>query len=454
MPYNAGLLYYRHYYSDIDFATPEAERVQQENGQRFYERHKTLFSIALAGESLFPDPGRPDDAFELTTAGAGLLLGSGYAHGSGLLGEMKIGFFFDHTTGLPVIPGSSVKGVLRSAFPGPYRKAAQKHRNKAASAADAGRRAEESRFAEQLEYKARLAERFIAKLLAGYLARANPPVEVNAALIEQIENELFGRTDAADNGLPMSGRDVFHDAVPVRSQVPERVLRLEKVSESEQERERRRAQPERLPAGAVFADDFITPHKNRKNDGFPDAVKNPVPISFLKVLPGVTFRFQFDLKDSQAPGGLNAAQKRDLFKQILLFSGVGAKTNTGYGHFSDPLARAEAAVPGAGARQQAGSPTPAAPGTPAAPITAKPTGLVDFTRKVKQGEELIARVVAVGKPFGTVEIMVKGEVYTAQATGNLPDVGIFIKVKINVIDSKTQRIKQVGLIGLWKSDKL
>ncbi|MDZ7743476.1 MAG: RAMP superfamily CRISPR-associated protein [Bacteroidota bacterium] len=29
---------------------------------------------------------------------------------------MELGFFFDHTTGLPMIPGSSVKGSLRSAF--------------------------------------------------------------------------------------------------------------------------------------------------------------------------------------------------------------------------------------------------------------------------------------------------------------------------------------------------
>lgn len=48
----------------------------------------------------------------------GLLLGSGLAHGlPGSEEDVKTGLQFDYTSGLPVIPGSSVKGVIRSAFP-------------------------------------------------------------------------------------------------------------------------------------------------------------------------------------------------------------------------------------------------------------------------------------------------------------------------------------------------
>ncbi len=47
----------------------------------------------------------------------GLLPGIGYPHEVGYPGEFKLGFGFDHVTGLPVLPGSSVKGVLRSVFP-------------------------------------------------------------------------------------------------------------------------------------------------------------------------------------------------------------------------------------------------------------------------------------------------------------------------------------------------
>ena len=48
----------------------------------------------------------------------GLLIGSGLAHGLPDSEEdVKTGLQFDYASGLPVIPGSSVKGVIRSAFP-------------------------------------------------------------------------------------------------------------------------------------------------------------------------------------------------------------------------------------------------------------------------------------------------------------------------------------------------
>ena len=48
----------------------------------------------------------------------GLLIGSGLAHGlPGSEEDVKTGLQFDYTSGLPVIPGSSVKGVIRNAFP-------------------------------------------------------------------------------------------------------------------------------------------------------------------------------------------------------------------------------------------------------------------------------------------------------------------------------------------------
>ena len=48
----------------------------------------------------------------------GLLIGSGLAHGlPGSEEDVKTGLQFDYTSGLPVIPGSSVKGVIRSVFP-------------------------------------------------------------------------------------------------------------------------------------------------------------------------------------------------------------------------------------------------------------------------------------------------------------------------------------------------
>jgi len=61
--------------------------------------------------------------FSMEVKYPGLLIGLGYPHDFGdLYGEdsakeaIKLGFSLDYVTGLPYIPGSSIKGVLRSAF--------------------------------------------------------------------------------------------------------------------------------------------------------------------------------------------------------------------------------------------------------------------------------------------------------------------------------------------------
>ena len=46
----------------------------------------------------------------------GLLIGTGYAHGVSSEDDAKLGFSLDYVTGQPYIPGSSVKGMIRSVF--------------------------------------------------------------------------------------------------------------------------------------------------------------------------------------------------------------------------------------------------------------------------------------------------------------------------------------------------
>lgn len=70
----------------------------------------------------------------------------------------------------------------------------------------------------------------------------------------------------------------------------------------------------------IFGIDYITSHYSNEENGM---FKEPNPIKFLKVLPDVTFKFQF-----QAPKEYIA-----LFKAIILDFGLGAKTNVGYGKF-------------------------------------------------------------------------------------------------------------------------
>jgi CRISPR-associated protein Cmr6 len=168
--------------------------------------------------------------FKATTIYPGLILGSGNAHElPDVKGQAILGFSFDYTSGLPVIAGSSVKGVIRSAFKHPE---------------------------------------YIQELLE---------CDVD---VEALETEIF------DNG------DVFFDAVVVAS------------------------------ANAnILGDDYITPHG--------DALKNPIPLRFIKVLPNVSFRFDFELRS----GLISKSKKAKLFQDILADLGLGAKTNVGYGKF-------------------------------------------------------------------------------------------------------------------------
>jgi len=108
---NTGLLFNKHYFKDIDFNGDYKTNLTNENTLK--NINKNLISSKL-------DNSNPSQLAKqkitLLTTYPGLVSGTGYAHESGVKGEFKLGFFFDYTTGLPVLPGSSVKGVLCDAF--------------------------------------------------------------------------------------------------------------------------------------------------------------------------------------------------------------------------------------------------------------------------------------------------------------------------------------------------
>ena len=56
-------------------------------------------------------------SFELYTAYPGLMIGIGAPHEIKMKDALKNGFTFDYATGIPYLPGSSLKGILRSFFP-------------------------------------------------------------------------------------------------------------------------------------------------------------------------------------------------------------------------------------------------------------------------------------------------------------------------------------------------
>ena len=107
---NTGWLYYKKYY-DGSVVTKQA--MQGVNN-----------SICNTPLLDIPSAISNSKVLHFTTTYPGMVMGTGYTHEQkkGTSEELskeafKIGFFFDYTSGMPIIPGSSVKGLLRSAFP-------------------------------------------------------------------------------------------------------------------------------------------------------------------------------------------------------------------------------------------------------------------------------------------------------------------------------------------------
>ncbi|MBD3796900.1 MAG: type III-B CRISPR module RAMP protein Cmr6 [Campylobacterales bacterium] len=96
---NLGWLYYKEMY-----------RNGNDDGH-IQKTFKRLLEVSAKDTSL-----NKEHAFELKTTYPGLIIGSGYTHGISNNFDTKMGFYFDFTTGIPTIAGSSIKGVLRSLF--------------------------------------------------------------------------------------------------------------------------------------------------------------------------------------------------------------------------------------------------------------------------------------------------------------------------------------------------
>lgn len=194
----------------------------------------------------------------------GLLTGLGYTHESGVgekkAKEVKLGISLDPVTGLPYLPGSAVKGLLRAPF---------------------------------LENP-------------GYILACLNRNPEETQLAYRLEEQIFGKKHPWD-GKPgfqtetfPQGQDVFLDAYPVAAGSGRRLLGMEN----------------------------LTPHRPRHSQG----LKNPIPLLFLKVIPGVVMQFRFRLTTSVVGDvEITPEEKLALFTAILEDMGAGAKTSTGFG---------------------------------------------------------------------------------------------------------------------------
>ena len=109
---NLNYYYYVDYFNDLDMQNPDKCE------DKLLKHNKQLTDFKATDAELMPilDKSIAPHTIELQTMYPGMLIGTGIAHSFGGKGEAELGLCLDYTTGMPYIPGSSVKGVLRSAF--------------------------------------------------------------------------------------------------------------------------------------------------------------------------------------------------------------------------------------------------------------------------------------------------------------------------------------------------
>jgi CRISPR-associated protein Cmr6 len=299
---NLGWHYYRNYFinengsllnmTETDLKIERTEKIFKQKNKEITD---TTYNITYFSGF--------QDTFSLVTTYPGLLLGSGYGHEISAKGELKLGFFFDYTTGLPVIPGSSIKGVIRSVFPDikevkepfPYELKSETDKVRVAWLKAQLDNIDDTNFM-KVHYNPVDIKTLDKNTIEKYIL-------LTLEIFEGIK--VYRQKKSIDKYYSIYERDIFHDAV------------IKKAGNNNK----------------IVGDDSITPHIKENLSYEQSMLKNPVPIPFLKVLPNVTFAFNFNLNHSITLPVLTIINKTKLFQKILLTIGLGAKTNVGYGQF-------------------------------------------------------------------------------------------------------------------------
>lgn len=320
---NLKQFFYRDYYKDIELAKVEIPKeegddrkeakllkreIEAKNEPRFKQANKRLTDYVLkkaAANVLSVEnwKGMKPIGYEkivLATTYPGLFTGSGYNHETGNVGEVKLGFFFDHTTGLPILPGSSVKGSIRSVFPqfqGDRKDPLTPDLHRATDIQKSKADFISSLFPD-LVIGSSTELKMIHQLELAIFEGVDFPATIKARAKAKAKKEKDA--DSIVCYLPMSKHDVFLEAF---------------ISKGGK-------------GGHILGMDAITPHGN-------NPLKNPIPLPFLKILPEVEFTFQFFLHDAilDEQNKVSGRLKLEAFNEILITFGIGAKTNVGYGQF-------------------------------------------------------------------------------------------------------------------------
>ena len=117
---NLNLLFNKTYYEKLGHSKEVLEGDLK-------SKNETIFSTAFDPEKdiVANELARPEESFRLMTTYPGMLMGTGNPHGTGAAdADINVGFSFDYVSGQPYIPGSTVKGILRSFFKDKEKRAA------------------------------------------------------------------------------------------------------------------------------------------------------------------------------------------------------------------------------------------------------------------------------------------------------------------------------------------
>ena len=285
---NLHKLYYKDYFQGVsfDYLLNGSEGT---NNAQITVRNKALTSSSysvkkgqkwkLEDELLIKNeafPNNDENKFTLEILYPGLVTGIGINHETKIKGEFKLGMHFDWTHGMPVIYGSSVKGVLRSSF------IAKEEKGEVVEYDDYFLYEVTRHHWEKYEMEALLKDIFYGKTIKKEIG------EDGSVTYKEVNKSIYDR-------------DIFFDAV---------------ITSPDDK-------------GRILCSDSITPHGD-------NPLKNPTPLTFLKIAPGCRMEFRFKFVDTtiESKDGkieFYKADKKKLFKLILTTLGIGAKTNVGYG---------------------------------------------------------------------------------------------------------------------------
>jgi len=229
---------------------------------------------------------------------------------------MEFSLTLQHTSGLPVIPGSALKGLTRTYALLTIAEKLDFHPLSLKGMAELEVYNKANKVAKVV---LRTPLEYLDEALSTWDDKARASVLESAVQVDKLVGKKQGQGDLAQvsdlgdiyrtafGSQEAGGACIFYDAV---------VARLS-------------------PQGALFEADVMTPHfadyYTNTGEKPPDDAGNPNPITFVTVAAGTTFAFAVGLR----PGGDPAAREQAVawLKAALHELGIGAKTAAGYGIF-------------------------------------------------------------------------------------------------------------------------